>query len=176
MSTSPSENTDLQPIWWKNFVAQIAKQESNNGKCKIIFSFFFLLAFLFRKEIPQSALMHLYKRKLARKAHVKSNAVSCCLKLASFIMVICNILDCTNMGCFTQSHAAVSPPRRQVLELKEITKPTLLPSCRCDFRGHSWREKLEVSVLSVSPPQGSWWALTKVVAPCLLCKASNSTS
>lgn len=152
MSTSSSENTDLQPAWWKKFAAQITKKATMGSV--FFFLFFFLLAFPIYKEILQSIQVHLYKPRLARKGQVRSNAVSWCLTLVSFKMIICNILDCTNTGCFTQGHTAGSLPQKQVLELKEITKPTFLPSGRCAFRGHRWREMLEVSTLSVSPCAG----------------------
>lgn len=72
-----------------------------------------------------------------------------------FLMVLCNILDCMDAGCFTVvAHAAIFLPQRQILELKEITNPALLLYFRCSFRGHRWRRKLEVSMISAPASTG----------------------
>lgn len=71
-----------------------------------------------------------------------------------FLLVLCSILGCMNTVCFTQAHAANFLPQRHVLELKEITNAARFLYWRYAFKGHRWRRKLEVSVLSAPASTG----------------------
>lgn len=77
--TSYLENSDLQPIWWKNFGVQIAKEAESNGNCKLflsiycIYFYFFNLSFWsfwFSKKSSCQSQYIWYKLKLSNTSTI----------------------------------------------------------------------------------------------------------
>lgn len=155
MSTSSSENTDLQPIWWKNFVAQITKPASNNGKCNtIFFSLFFFWHFWFIKKFSSQSKcictnlswQGKHRLKATQWVAVWSLLHSGWLFAIHWIVRVQGVSHRAMLWSISLNGKFWSSTKSQT-QLFSLLADVLLG-------GRRWREKLEVSVLSVSPSTG----------------------